>query len=331
MGNLSIGVVSQVTPFQPETFEGLVNGLVELCETIAGAEWLDRALSKPANHPLLRHPLVLRWSLAKAIRDHGWKRFAIGGPDDAVLPWVRTVLDATAIKIVYDALGEHNYLFRRLAETFRDSAQFSNTMVELSAAAWCISRGFPVEPCAGDAMPEFSILGSEDRRPIYVECKRVEAPVAPEQLRRQLQRANRKTHALSPEALGPLALIIDISGEVGRTEASSTPPDTARRCIEIVSKQIQRAKYRNISAICFTWHNVAFLSPAPDRSTTIALQRVSNWISHPHARRPFLAGNPMESYGFTVEALMEDIRGPRNGPCFCGSGERFKRCHGKLV
>src|SRR5688572_22572939 len=98
------------------TLRRLVNHFAATLESIAGVEWLNKALAKPAGHQLHEHALVAQWRLCKQFE--GGVGAILGGPKDMLLSYVGTLLDATMINTLNDALGYENALFDRLASVF---------------------------------------------------------------------------------------------------------------------------------------------------------------------------------------------------------------------
>ncbi len=303
----------------------VVDKLADTLAGVAGAGWLDAALAKPEGHPLRRHALVSRWRLCKRYKERAG-RGIIGGPEDMVAPFVSMLLDAMQIQRLNEVMGQPNALLNRLAAVCRDSNQFSNTMAEISAAAWCLGKGFQVTLCTGDGMPEFSVRVAHDAPSLFIECKRPEGPITAEQLVQQLKRANRK---VVDQPGSPLLLIIDLTDHVPVTSRDAVPPQ-AQACINTVEDHLGRQKFRNLAGVGFAWDQVGYSPPdAPWMGRH--LRRHSRWLSHPHARLPVASPNPLDKYGFTVIAGMGDFRGQRNAACFCESGKRFKHCHGRLI
>lgn len=312
--------------------KGLTDTLAELFESFAGVAWLQAAHAKSLRHRISMHPIVRNWSLARAASANGG-RVPLDGGDDTVFSFCRMYLDAVAIHMVREGLGYDNHFFRRLASVVRDAEQFANTMAEISAAGWCMSNGLPINPCVGERMPEFSVHTPEDLRPIYVECKRPQGSVSEEQLRQQFRRANRKL--VPNDRAGPLVLILDVEEHLGLVLRSmlgvDTPSASVQRCIDFVAQQATRTTYRNITAIGLTWIDYFISEPTAGGGAAVGIRRVTQWVDHFHARRPFASQNPLLGYAVTMLLRVSDLRGRRNRPCFCGSGLRFKNCHGRLV
>jgi len=114
------------------------------------------------------------------------------------------LIQATQGSVVSQRLGDlANYrdeaVQKRLRAVVRDPDQFFDVLVEVSCAAWHISRGHKVEATQRDGMPDLELEIPGWQIPIQAECKRVKRD---SRIKGAIEKANRQIKNVGQRCYG---------------------------------------------------------------------------------------------------------------------------------
>jgi hypothetical protein len=214
----------------------------------------------------------------------------------------------------------------------RTRGKNSETMIsELCVASWLLLEGGDFIALQEDSMPDFMSLSQN----ICVECKAyIEAKSIDSFLEQHVSKANRQlgnaAQQFNEELIGVLVLDLtryfaqipmldESNGFLGFSEQHHS------KVKESTLAQLNNRK--NIHWVLYYWDEIQTTS----RSISVDIMRRSRWIKNGGVQ----SDPPLPIYALRVSNSLilsephEQMY--RNSRCFCGSGLRFKHCHGRLA
>jgi len=201
---------------------------------------------------------------------------------------------------------------------------------ELCVASWLLQQCSDFMALQDDAMPDFVCLAKS----VLVECKTfVKAKNIQNFLDKHIRKADKQlgegVKKYGEKTTG--VLVFDLTGYFQTLEPCQSedgfevyPKEYFINLDEEISARIRERK--NIHWVMYYWDEVF-----PCVATCVSQLRASKWVKNPK----FFGGSPpLEGYGLRVAmnvySAPPNSRMRRNSLCFCGSGKRFKFCHGSI-
>lgn len=299
---------SELADCTPYSWEHKVNHFEiqkKILEDLLGSEWF----TSDVRHNR-QHPAYIRWALCKDILQHGFQY-----PDH-----IRFLPDITAMLLDSYALvlcthGDENKnilgdlstygspsVVKRIRSEIADPDKYGDVMLELTYAAWHISRGHHVQPTDEQATADFELLIPGHDLPLYTDCKRIKKYTNDSRFADVIKKANKqiKTSSKGKDCLGLVAIDIADKIEPPQELTDQFPAEVQR--LSSVTHDILKKHYTSVSAVMLFWNEFSMLGKPPEEvRSRIALRRRTHLIRHMEPRKPLPDSSLLSETGNTVE------------------------------
>lgn len=270
-------------------------------EDLFGLEWFDSSQTRD-------HPAYGRWVLCNEMLEQGAR---IGLENrDRLSQFAELLLDnyslvqATGGQLDRFQLGIlANYgdpkVETRIRAIIHEPRHFLDLLVELSYAAWHLSRGNEVRAFEAAGHPDFEVVTSSPAAHFATDCKRVQAGTSENRFRKLVNKANKQIKNLGALCHG--LVVVDISE---RTPQLIQLGDSAPSEIDRVARLLQHSMQTDnttVSGALITWRDTV-ITPMTDGSggTLCALRQHSRIVRHSNPLRELPADGSFLRFGHTV-------------------------------
>jgi hypothetical protein len=284
------------------TSADLIQAQKRLLETLFPTGWFS---TETKRH--LQHPAYVRWRLCvELLAREGHVRI----PDDSdvvhtfLSAWLDhiTLIEATRGTVDAQELGNlANYgdeaVCRRLRAVIQNAGQFLDVLVEVSCAAWHVSRGHDVTASEEIGMPDLALEISGWQLPIRAECKRVGKDASYSRFKKVIQKANSQIKRTDQRCYG--LIYLDVSDRVDKTNFGDSLPNEIVKIQEAVQRCL-RQDYTSVGGVVLLWKEHIFL-PMEDGSEGVAcfLRYRSHLIRHRESKEPLPEDPDPIMFGYT--------------------------------
>jgi hypothetical protein len=299
---------SKLIDITPYSWEHKVNHFEthkKILEDLFGNEWFTSDVRHKE-----RHPAYIRWALCKDILEHGFRY-----PDHIrFLPEITTMLlDNYALLLCSRGDADRNILgnlstygsasaIKRIRSEIVDPDKYGDVMLELTYAAWHISRGHQVKPTDEQGTADFEVLIPGHDSPIYTDCKRIRKDTNDSRFCDAIKKANKqiKRSSKDKDCFGLVAIDISDKTEPPKEITDKLPAEVQR--ISLVIQDVLKKHYKSISAILLFWNEFSMLgNPLEQPASKISLRRRSYLIRHIQPSKPLPDSSVLSETGNTVE------------------------------
>jgi len=255
------------------------------------------------------HPAYQRWNLCCDLIQQG-----IRYPDhvDALPIITMMMLDNYALlecshgnvdKGIFGKLScyGHVNVLKRIRSEITNPEKFGDVMVEMTYAAWHLSRGHQISPAHEQGTADFTINIPGFPFPVFTDCKRVKKNTNDNRFHDIIKKANKqiKTSANGEKCFGLIAIDVTDKINVIRPLSDSLPSEIVH-----IGKLVKSAIMQHntsISAAILQWNDFTILGKPPHEPTTVALRKRSHLIEHNQPINKLPVSSILEEIGNTVE------------------------------
>jgi hypothetical protein len=281
----------------------LIQAQKRLLEALFPAGWFS---TKGKQH--WQHPAYIRWRLCEELLAREGR---IRIPDDLEViqtllsAWLdsMTLIESTRGSVDALELGDlANYgdeaVCRRLRAVIQEPNQFLHALVEVSCAAWHVSRGHDVTATEDKGMPDLALEIPGWRLPIKAECKHVEKNTSYSRFQKDIEDANRKIKRTNQHCYG--LLYLDVSDRVAKASFEDSLPDEIVKIQETVQRCL-RQHYTSVGGVVLLWKDY-ITQPMKDGSEGVGciLRYRSHLIHHKKPNNPMPEDPESIIFGYTV-------------------------------
>ena len=272
----------------------LIQAQKRLLEELFPAGWFLRE-----NWRQCSHPAYIRWRLCADLLD---RKGRVRIPDhinvvhtflSALLDNI-TLIDATRGSLDAQKLGDlANYgdeaVCRRLQAEIQHPRAFLDVLVEVSCAAWHVSRGHEVLATEETGMPDLALRIPGWELPIEAECKRVGKDAGYSRFKHIIGDGDRKIKRRDQRCYG--VLYIDVSDRMDKAKSGDSLPDEIAKIQEEVQRCLH-VHYTFIGGVILLWKGHTTRSVTDGRKEiACVLEYRSHLIRHRMPKEP-LPENP---------------------------------------
>lgn len=272
---------------------------IKLLEELFPENWFNTTREK-------QHPAWIRWNLCKQILRQGTIiRYPDQEKDFNVI--ARMILDSLIFVTLtkgnldnfilgsIDSYGDQA-VQKKIKSRITDAYQFEDLMVELSFAAWHMSKKHTVFPWEKDNLPDIKIQLSNNDIPVVAECKNIRS-ASKNRINKVISKANSQIKAVSESNYG--MVVLDISIPISVTEVTNDDlPEQIIEIITMVQSALSGSKNRSIKAAVLVWNDYMILGTPPEM-TQIAFRRRNFKIRHKHLKYDYVEDTEIFD-GYTV-------------------------------
>jgi len=255
-----------------------------------------------------QHPAYIQWRLCEELLVREGR---IHIPDDLEViqtllsAWLdnMTLIQATRGSVDALELGDlANYgdeaVCRRLRAVIQEPNQFLDVLVEVSCAAWHVSRGHDVTATEEKGMPDLALEIPGWRLPIRADCKRVGKDAGSSRFKNviekgnaQIKRTNQRCHGL---------LYLDVSDRVAKASFGDSLPDEIAKIQETIQHCLNQY-YTSVGGVVLLWKDYITL-PMKDGSEGVVcfLTYQSHLIRHRKPNDPLPEDPESVIFGYTA-------------------------------
>jgi hypothetical protein len=301
--------IPRVTPLD------LVQAQKRLLEALFPPGWFSRETQRHS-----QHPAYVQWRLCVELLA---RKGRIRLPDDTEVvhtflsTWLDNLILLQATHGTIDGLefGDlANYgdeaVCRRFRAVIQEPDQFLDVLVEVSCAAWHVSRGHDVMATENAGMPDLTLEIPDWRLPIQADCKRVGKAATYSRFKKVIEKANTQIKRANQRCYG--ILYLDVSDRVAKRVSLGAPlPDEIARIQETIQRCL-RQHYTSVGGVVLLWKDTLTV-PMTDGSEGVlcVLRYRSHLIRHSEPKAP-LPEDPepiMLGYTGALTVLPNELRG----------------------
>ncbi len=254
------------------------------------------------------HPAYKRWELCKRIIGQGGK---ILSDQQSEFPLIgRIILDSAILisasrgnlqelKFGSINLFGNDEVINKIQKRVIDPQSFEDTMVELSFAAWHLTKSHEVELLETEGFPDIKIRIPTFDIPAYAECKRISADTL-NNFKMVLKKASKQIGATNTQCYGIAAL--DISTPVTIHQVTDDAlPEKVKHIVAQVEKIVSGEQNRNVGIVALIWDDFIVHGTLP-QFTLIAYRRGFVLVRHSSKEVKRVVPDDLPVFeGFTVE------------------------------
>lgn len=297
--------LADITPYSWEHKINHFETHKKILEDILGAEWFTLDVQHKE-----RHPAYIRWALCNDILERGFKY-----PDHVgFLPEITAMMlenhalllgsHGDADKNIFGSLTNYGAVsvIKRIQSEIVDSEKFGDLLLELTYAAWHISRGHNVKPTDEQGTADFEILIPRHDFPIYTDCKRIKRDTSDSRFGDVIKKANKqiKTSSKGRDCFGLVA--IDISSRIKPPERLTDEFPAEVQRVSAMIQSILKEHYTSVSAVMLFWNEFSMLGNPPEEpKSKVTLRRRTHLIRHIHPSKTLPDSSILSETGNTVE------------------------------
>jgi hypothetical protein len=220
----------------------------------------------------LQHPAYVRWRLCvELLAREGHIRL----PDDTEV--VHTLLSTYVDNLIFIQathgtvdgyeLGDlANYgdaaVCQRLLAVIQKPKQFPDVLLEVSCAAWHVSRGHNVTATEDKGMPDLALEIPDWRLPIQADCKHVGKDTGYSRFKNVIEKANSQIKRANQCCYG--LVYLDVSDRVAKANFGDSFPDEIVKIQEVIQRCL-RQHYTSVGGVVLLWKDYITL-PMTDGS-----------------------------------------------------------------
>ena len=297
--------LTDITPYSWEHKIDHFETHKKILEGILGSEWFTSSVQHKKGHPA-----YIRWLLCKDIIERGLKY-----PDHIeFLPEITAMmLDNYALllcsrgdidKNIFGSLANYGAasVVKRIQSEIINSDKFGDLLLELTFAAWHISREHNVIPTDEQGTADFEVLIPGHDFPIYTDCKRIKRNTSDSRFRKVIIKANKqiKISSKGQDCFGLVA--IDISDRISPPEKLTDALPTEVQRVSVIINNILKEHFTSVSAVILFWNEFSMLGNPPEvLKSKVTLRRRTVLIRHIHPRKILSESSILSETGNTVE------------------------------
>lgn len=257
----------------------------------------------------LQHPAYVRW---RQCQDLLARNGRVQYPDDIEIintllsAWLDNVslIQATRGSVDNQQLGKlANYgdeaVQRRLQVVIQEPSQFFDTLVEVSCAAWHVSRGHNVEATEENGMPDLALKIPGWQLPIRAECKRIRKVASYSRVKGVIEKANAQIKRAGQRCYG--LVYIDVSDRC--PDQTSFGNDELPNEIVKIQREVQSClyeRYTSISGVILLWKDHIILPMTDGSGKVFCLLRYKGaLIRHRSPKEPLPDDSEPIMLGYT--------------------------------